>query len=72
MQNITTRHERPDFVIVERDGKTIGYVNRDALTCSLNPTMWEARPFHDALTVGNTYPRFTTLREAVDWLATYN
>lgn len=70
MQNTTTNTQRAGFATIERDGKTIGHVARNDLIGSPNFGKWEARPVHDALTVGKTFPRFTTRREAADWIAT--
>lgn len=70
MQNITTRTQRAGFATVERDGKTIGHVTRGQRLPSPNEGRWEARPAHDALTVGKSFPRFATRREAVNWIAT--
>lgn len=68
MKNITTRTQRAGFATVERGGKTIGHVTRDDVIGSPNFGKWEARPFHDALTVGKTFPHFATRREAAGWV----
>lgn len=66
MQNSTTHTQRAGFSTVERDGKTIGHITRNDLIGSPNFGTWEARPVHDALTVGKTFPRFSTRREAAE------
>lgn len=68
-KNITLTHVRPGRAIVQRDGKTIGYVTRDDLIGSPSVGKWEARPVHDALTVGKSFPLSTTRREAVEYVA---
>lgn len=70
MQNITIHTQRAGFATVERDGKTIGHVTRNDMLGSPNFGKWESRPIHDALTVGKTFPRFATRREAANWIAT--
>lgn len=69
MQNITIHTQRSGFATVDRDGKTIGHVTRDDVLGSRTHGQWEARPAHDALTVGKHFPHFTTRREAADWIA---
>ena len=69
MQNINLAHVRPGRVIVQRDGKTIGYVTRDDLIGSPSVGKWEARPEHEALIVGKSFPLFETRREAVEYVA---
>lgn len=64
-----THTQRAGFATVERDGKTIGHVARNDLIGSPAEGLWEARPVHDTLTVGKAFPRFTTRREATDWIA---
>lgn len=68
MQNTITRTQRAGFATVERDGTTIGHVTRDDLVGSPNFGTWEARPAHDALTVGKPFPHFATRHEATDWI----
>ena len=69
MQNITTNTLRAGFATVERGGKTIGHVTRNDMLGSAGFGKWEARPVHDALTVGKSFPLFTTRREAVEHIA---
>ena len=69
MQNTITHTQRAGFATVERDGTTIGHVTRDDLTGSPNFGTWEARPVHDGLTVGKTFPLFATRRAAVEYVA---
>lgn len=69
MQNTTVRTQRAGFATVDRDGKAIGHVTRDDLIGSHNHGKWEARPVHDALTAGKTFPLFATRRAAVEYVA---
>ena len=69
MQNITPTQIGPGIAAVRRDGKTIGHVTRDDLIGSPSFGKWEARPVHDALTVGKSFPMFGTRREAVEYVA---
>lgn len=69
MQNTTTRTQRAGFATVERDGRTIGHVTLDDLIGSPNFGTWETRPVHDSMTVGKSFPRFATRREAVEHVA---
>ena len=70
MKNTTaTRTQRAGYATVERGGKTIGHVTRDALIGSPSFGKWEARPVHDGLTVGKTFPLFATRRAAVEYVA---
>ena len=69
MQNITLAHVRPGRAIVQRDGKDIAYISRDRRLGSPNEGLWEARPVHEALTVGKSFPLFETRREAVQHIA---
>ena len=64
--NTTTHNIRAGFATVERDGKTIGHVTRNDLAGSPNFGKWEARPIHDALTVGKSFPHFATRRAAAE------
>ena len=65
----TTRTQRAGFATVERGGKTIGHITRNDLIGSPSFGEWEARPAHDALTVGKSFPLFATRREAVEHVA---
>lgn len=66
MQNINLAQVRPGSAIVQRDGKDIAYVTLDRRLGSPTEGLWEARPVHDALTVGKSFPLFATRREAVE------
>ena len=69
MQKITTHTLRSGFATVERGGKTIGHVTRNDMLGSIGFGKWEARPVHDALTMGKSFPSFATRREAVGHVA---
>ena len=69
MQKITTHTQRAGFATVERGGETIYHVTRNDILCSQGFGKWEARPVHDALTVGKSFPLFATRREAVEHVA---
>lgn len=68
MQNITLTQIRPGSAIVQRDGKDIAYLTRDRRLGSPTEGLWEARPVHDALTVGKNFRLFATRRAAVEYV----
>lgn len=68
MQNTTIHTMRSGFATVDRNGHTIGHLTRNDVIGSRTHGQWEARPAHDALTVGKAFPHFATRREAADWL----
>ena len=58
--------------IMQRGGQDFAYLTRDDRLGSPHEGWWEARPIHDALTVGKHFPHFTTRAKAADWIdATY-
>jgi hypothetical protein len=69
MQNINLTQISPGCTVVQRDGKDIAYVTCDQRLGSPNEGLWEARPVHDALTVGKMFPLFATRRAAVQHVA---
>ena len=69
MKNVTMTQIRSGLTVVQRDGKDIAYVTCDRRLGSPTEGLWEVRPVHDALTVGKSFPLFTTRREAVEYVA---
>lgn len=69
MQNITLTQIRPGCTIAQRDGKDVAYIACDRRLGSPTEGLWEARPVHDALTVGKMFPLFATRRAAVQHVA---
>ena len=69
MKNVTLTQIRPGCTIAQRDGKDVAYLSLDKRLGSPNEGLWEARPVHDALTVGKSFPLFETRREAVEYVA---
>lgn len=69
MQKANLTQIRPGCAIVQRDGKDIAHISRDRRLGSPNEGLWEARPAHEALTVGKNFPLFETRREAVEYVA---
>ena len=69
MQNINLTQIRPGSAIAQRNGKDVAYITCDRRLGSPNEGLWEARPVHDALTVGKAFPLFATRREAVEHIA---
>ena len=69
MQSVTLAQIRPGSAIAQRNGKDVAYLTRDRRLGSPTEGLWEARPVHDALTVGKSFPLFATRREAVEHIA---
>lgn len=69
MKSITLTQIRPGSAIVQRDGKNVAYLTRERCLGSPSEGLWEARPVHEALTVGKSFPLFETRCEAVQHVA---
>ena len=62
---ITLRSGR---AIVYRGNDAIGHIKRNDLLGSPTKGQWKARPAHETLTVGKSFPLFPTRKKAVEWL----
>lgn len=69
MKNVNLTQISPGCAIAQRNGKDVAYLSLDKRPGSPNEGLWEARPAHEALTVGKNFPLFETRREAVEYVA---